>query len=110
MTERERNWLAGILEGDGTFCTQKGEKESHARRPVVSFHTSDEDVGQRVASLLSTKLYGPYKRQGSLGIKPMYQVAIYWQRARDLMNDIYPLMGHRRQQQIGAALEKEGAS
>jgi hypothetical protein len=59
MTEAEICWLAGLLEGEGTFLKAS---PSRPNSPTVSLEMTDEDVVARVAHLLGNKKYQRYDR------------------------------------------------
>lgn len=100
MEEQNLYWLAGLLEGEGSFL--KGSP-SRPHEPAVVLNMTDEDVVARVAAMFDQKYY---KRRGrpDLGWKPSYIFRLRGSRAVDLMRILLPLMGHRRQEQIQAAL------
>lgn len=53
VAEHDRYWLAGLLEGEGSFL--KGPP-SAPRYPVLSLQMTDEDVVARVAAMLGRKM------------------------------------------------------
>lgn len=99
MTDLELAWLAGLLEGEGSFLRPP---PSDLKRPRISIEMTDEDVMQRVADLVGLKLVRPRIRQ--VHWKPSFRLAIRGPKAVDLMKRLYPLMGKRRQEQIDQAL------
>jgi hypothetical protein len=65
---------------------------------------TDLDVIERVARILGTTVYLSNERRNPKW-KPYYRATIAGERAAQLMNLLYPIMGKRRQQQITEALE-----
>ena len=91
-------WLAGILEGEGSFMKGPPTKPKNPRITMVS---TDEDVLARVAKLFGS----PYCAvTGVPDKKQKYQTAVNGRRAMDLMLLLKPFMSVRRQQQIDVAV------
>lgn len=70
MTETELAWVAGLIEGEGTFfCTKRRER----RYPVIAVGMTDEDVIQKlyllvgVGDIFITTIRGLMKRPASHG-------------------------------------------
>jgi hypothetical protein len=78
-------WLAGLLEGEGCFCS-----------PGIKLGVTDRDVVVRVARILERHVRGPYK----YGYKPVYYTEIWAGPAIDWMRKLLPLMGRRRAAKI----------
>jgi len=75
------SWLAGLLEGEGSFM--KGSPTAPGK-PRVAVTMTDRDVIQRVADVLGVKSF--YEQQPkSATWKPSYRVQVSGQRAVDLM-------------------------
>lgn len=95
MNREDLVWLAGLLEGEGTFDRQKG------KYPRIRVGMTDRDVVGRAATLmgcsvrLSLRQY-PYT--------PMWHAEIQGERAAVLMEMLLPLMGTRRSATIAAIL------
>ena len=94
-------WLAGILEGEGSFLKAP---PSDPGRPRISLQMTDEDVVARAAVLLGVK-YSSSKDRKRPTWKPTFQLQVKGKRAAGLMRELYPQMGQRRRSQILAALE-----
>lgn len=107
ITELEKAWLAGFLEGEGSFtCTLMQKKYPCIQ---ITFNTTDGDVAKRAATFLGAKANGPYeKRIGTkvLGTKPYWSVRKSGEAAARIMKDLLPYMGERRSQQINSSLAK----
>ncbi|MCQ3931794.1 MAG: hypothetical protein DPW16_15180 [Chloroflexi bacterium] len=100
--EFELYWLAGILEAEGSFM--RGTP-SAPNKPNIKIHTTDQDIAQRVADIFQVKVMGPYTRKGwEVEWKPFYMVTKRSRPAIQLMQQIRPMMGERRQGQIDAAI------
>ena len=100
------HWLAGILEAEGSFM--KGAP-SAPNAPVVSIQMTDKDVMEHVATFFNKSL-SSYTREGKTkdgkrGFKKIYISSLRGLRAVKLMEELYPLMSTRRQQQIKKAIE-----
>lgn len=99
-------FVAGVLEGEGSFGMQKnkdlGGRRYHYAR--VSMQITDKDIADRVADELGGSVYGPYDRKRSPDHKPIYQWHVVGGAARAAMTRLLPLMGERRTAQIEEAL------
>ena len=94
-------WLAGLLEGEGSFM--KGTP-SKPQIPRIHLKMTDRDIIERAANILKVTYYGPYqtKPKNSESVyRPHYIVWGLGKRAIELMKQLRPLMGQRRQGQIG---------
>lgn len=88
-------WLAGLLEGEGTFDLHRG------KYPRIRVGMSDRDVIGRAATLLGAKV------RLSLRPKPqsaMWHAEISGAKAREVMELILPHMGARRSGKIATIL------
>jgi len=99
MTKEDLIWLAGYLEGEGSFC--KGVP-SQPRLPRIEFSTTDLDMAKRVSGLFKTTVCGPYRNPKST--KDFYRGMLTGKRAAILMIIMYPYMSQRRQHQMNAAI------
>lgn len=93
------HWLAGLLEGEGSFCTGP---PSRPHLPVLEVAMTDRDVIGRVGELLDQKVVvvRPRRRhwQTAYAIHLVGSRAVAWMRA------LRPLLGRRRQGQIDRAI------
>jgi hypothetical protein len=92
-------WLAGLLEGEGSFVPGS---PSSPTMPRITIAMTDEDVIARVADLWGVRYHIDRTKQGHY--KTPYIASIKGARAANLMRQLYPLMSKRRQQQIARAL------
>lgn len=93
MADLDLYWLAGLLEGDGSFRLK-------GRDPVITLGMTDEDIVVRATQIMGTNYYRKGPKHGGIGKKPMYRTETSGPRAHALMLRLKPVMGIRRQQQI----------
>lgn len=96
MHKEDLIWLAGLLEGEGSFFM---EPTRGKRYPVIQVEMTDEDVIQRVARLFGTKMYSAKKIRAG-GSMRSYRARVRGQKALVLMHALCPLMGQRRAKKI----------
>lgn len=101
MNTADIHWLAGYLEGEGSF----GYKDWS---PRITFQTTDFDVARHAGVLLRRGPRGPLQR--GLTRKPIWYTAAHGQRAAEWMMTLYVLLGARRQVSIRDALQRWRAS
>lgn len=97
----ETSWLAGLLEGEGSFMIGP---PSSPNRPCISIQMTDEDVIMRVSRIFGVK---PLKLQRGIekGWKPSCMIHLRGKRAIELMRIVFPYMGNRRKKQIERAIQ-----
>jgi hypothetical protein len=88
----ELHWLAGLLEGEGSFMAGP---PSNPRMPIISLHMTDQDVIARVGRIFSRKPHSVRRRDPRW--QPSYLVRVTGGRAVHWMTLLRPLMGERRQ-------------
>lgn len=93
-------WLAGLLEGEGSFNTTGGY-------PVVKLTMCDRDIVARVADLFGGTGIWDMTQDGDAerGWSPTWATGQAGARAADLMRTLRPLMGARRGAAIDRALQ-----
>ena len=106
MTSDEAHWLAGLLEGEGSFM--KGPS-SPPNLPIVKVEMCDEDVVRHAARLLKASIT-IIDRHPERGYKRVFRITVKGSRAVELMLGLRPLMGERRSRDIGSALATYKAS
>lgn len=94
------HWLAGILEGEGSFMVGS---PSTPRMSKIALRMSDQDVVEKVAKILGVAVTKNLPRQAHY--KPMFQLKLAGKRAVEWMLVLRPLMGLRRQGQIDVAIK-----
>lgn len=99
ITDANLQWLAGLLEGEGTFLAGP---PSRPRSPAIQFWMTDRDVVERAAAMLDGAVMPVAARRK--GWKTVYAVRISGQRAVLWMKRLRPLMGQRRREQIDRAM------
>lgn len=100
MQDTDMHWLAGLLEGEGSFCKAP---PSQPNAVIVTVEMTDRDVIERVARLFGGSAISFCKRREERW-KPSFRVTVRGSRAVSLMGMLRPLMGQRRQRQIDAAM------
>jgi len=87
VTPEERGWLAGLLEGEGTFAYSRGT-------PVIVLTMIDEDIVRRAAALMGSP--SVRRRHHNARYQPTYTARLSGRCSVDLMRELEPLLGHRR--------------
>jgi hypothetical protein len=98
-------WLAGLLEGEGSFCL-RSQVSGRGAYPTIQLGMTDLDVVTKAKTILGGS--------GSIGVeglgtnarrtKPLYKYVIAGPRAVGWMMTLYPLLGTRRQNRISEVL------
>ncbi len=102
MNKKDTYWLAGLLEGEGSFMSGP---PSSPNLPVISMATTDEDIIQKVSELWNVKYHpGRDNRRKNNEWKDVFVIRIRGARAVEFMKTLNPLMGNRRQSQIKRAI------
>jgi hypothetical protein len=102
LSSAEFMWLAGWLEGEGSF---HAPPPSSPNLPRISGDSRDRDVISEVARLFGVKfLRARDKRARARGWSPIWRVLKRGEGAARLMVLMEPLMSARRRTQIGHAL------
>lgn len=94
-------WLAGLLEGEGSFLKPP---PSDLKRPRIKISMTDADVIKRVNQLFAVDYYYTRRTLRKAHWKTEYSTILRGKRANVLMSQLYPLMGERRRSQIQAAI------
>lgn len=90
-------WLAGLLEGEGSFIK--------AASPAVVLPMTDRDVVERVARVFARRVQR-WRRRDAGSLKPVFITTVKGAAAVHLMRTLRPLFGTRRQGQIDRALAR----
>jgi hypothetical protein len=102
IDELTLHWLAGLLEGEGSFCAGI---PARPYSPLIIIKMTDEDTISKVASLFKVKYHlSTPERYREKGWKSAYSVRITGKHAVQWMVLLRPLMGKRRQSQIDKAI------
>jgi hypothetical protein len=110
MDTKQIAWMAGLIEGEGTFSinggsvyiTKRGEHKKY-KTPQIQIAMSDRDVVERVARTWKKTLRGPYdKGLGLSGLpnKPSWYTSVCGSRAIGWMMTLYPFLGERRREKV----------
>ncbi|NBQ67435.1 MAG: hypothetical protein EBU46_00850 [Nitrosomonadaceae bacterium] len=109
LTDNELHWVAGLLEGEGSFMlTWKGKKTNRYPAYIVQCNMTDYDVVARLSNLLqighlSTKRIPKQKKH-----KPFWSWRLTKRdEVKTLLELLLPLMGHRRAAKIREILKTE---
>ncbi len=103
IRQSDLHWLAGLLEGEGTFLSGP---PSAPRSPALQVSMVDRDIIERAGELLSVAVtLSPSRREGW---GDAYCVRVRGARAVLWMERLRPLMGIRRQDQIDRAVASYG--
>jgi hypothetical protein len=94
-TQADLIWLAGLLEGEGTFDSHRG------KYPRVRLAMTDRDVVGRAASLMDTGIRLSLHRAPN---QPTWHAEISGARAAEIMTALLPYMGNRRSGKIASIL------
>lgn len=100
-------WLAGLLEGEGSFGDSKGS-------PTIQLQITDRDIATRAAALMSVKVRAPWQPKGKRvnggSFCPVYSVVACGTRAIGLMMTLYSVLGERRRERVKGVLARWRAS
>jgi len=93
------DWLAGILEGEGSFQWKKS-----TAAPEIALKMTDLDIVARVARIFGIK-FGT-EPPASERHKQTFTARVTGKEALALMFNIFPLMGERRRMKIESLLTR----
>lgn len=102
MESNDLHWLAGLLEGEGSFLKGPPSKPNAC---AISIQSTDEDVLAHVSTLLGVRYHRSRARQSHH--KDYFSLHKRGQAAGNLMRELRPLMSRRRRDQIDAALASQ---
>ena len=97
---RELYWLAGVLEGEGSFCRAP---PSQPGCPVLQVAMTDADVMERIGQIFGRAVTTVKPRRSHWHMT--YSVRVQGLPAVEWMGLLRPLMGKRRQAQIDRAVQ-----
>lgn len=98
MNDAEIAWLAGFLEGEGTFYMKRQPNKNYAL-PMIKVGGTDRDVIRKAADLLGTATL-QFERRRKDHWKDQWKVHAYGGKAVEIMQQILPWMGERRAAKI----------
>lgn len=88
-------WLAGLLEGEGSFDAHRG------KYPRIRLAMTDRDVVGRAASLMGSEFRLALHPAPA---KATWHTELSGEKAAEIMREILPFMGTRRSQRIADVL------
>lgn len=106
MTTNDLFWLAGLLEGEGSFMHGP---PSSPNSPRIAIQMTDEDIIKKVSTFFGVK-YHRVKSPKSSAYKPIFVCTVVGKRAINLMLSLKPLMGSRRASKIDGILSSPNTS
>ena len=109
MTNEQQSWLAGLLEGEGSFFLGNLQQRGNIR---VSMTSTDYDILTRVIEL--TAAGHIYKQKRYDRTRDAHRQAWAWQVTKEadaarIMEAVLPLMGERRSAKIRELLDHYAA-
>ena len=99
MRDVEVAWLAGLLEGEGSFVAPP---PSDPKRVRILIEMVDVDVIEKVSELVGLAYSRPSRRRENW--KQSYKITIRGSKAVEVMRAVYPFMSLRRRAQFVKAL------
>lgn len=102
ISVKEIAWVAGLLEGEGSFGFAFSRKTTSAKNPIIALAMTDIDVVEQARKVLDRENPIPLKISAKTvdRNKPLYRFTISGSKAVGWMMTIYPLMGARRRAKI----------
>jgi len=106
LTDLEAAWLAGLLEGEGSFVWRP-HRNCVGISIAISIEMTDEDVIRRAALLMENcRVSGQPIRKNGLGTKPFLRAQVGGYAAARIMRQVLPYMGARRSEKIKDCLRR----
>lgn len=108
MNELERHWIAGILEGEGSFYWQTSNR--NYKNPGIRVEMCDLDILERLTTITKIGHITVCNHTKAKRYSSNWSPSWAWQVTRKvdvvaLMISIYPLMGERRKAKIHSLIE-----
>lgn len=104
---QESSYLAGLLEGEGTFTA----RDARARKQLrVKLEMTDLDVVERATQIMAAGKICKRDRLNRANSQAVYEVCWTSQKAENLMRRILPYMGQRRKAKIEECLSEPSLS
>lgn len=100
LTEVDVAWMAGLLEGEGSFVKRKV-----GGLPAISIQMTDEDVIARLADMWGVKYHRSTDSRNP-DWKPCFSCAIRGSNAVEVMKLVVPHMGARRSKKIRSLMDE----
>lgn len=108
-SDTEIAWLAGLLEGEGSFWMLTSHVAGKQYRyPKVVVNMTDRDIIERVAAMFETSIYTMPIQRNYPERKQQWRAQISGARAAEWMRRLYPWLGERRRAKIDEVLAEYG--
>ena len=103
LTEIEKGWIAGIMEGEGSLkWNEKGSSQGQIR---LQLQMTDKDVVEKLANLLQTNITEHLPKNPKH--KKTWRISIKnWDKVEEIAKTLLPYMGNRRTEEYSLVLEK----
>ena len=99
LTTTQLHWLAGILEGEGSFqLARTARKRGKILIPRIELGMTDKDIVQQAAAFMRIKVFRVGRE--STKRKPYFRFLVWGHYAAGWMMTLYLLMGTRRRTKI----------
>ena len=105
MTDKDLYWMSGLLEGEGYFginkrkYTTKDGTIKEYLEPYIHLQMTDKDVVEKYASIIGSTIRTHQSKRENR--KLLYRCGLNGKKkVIPLLQELYPLMGKRRQQRI----------
>lgn len=97
----ELHWLAGILEGEGSFMMSRNTVRGKVYLyPKITVNMTDRDIIERVATLFGTGVYDLPLETNFPNRKYQFRAQVTGTPAAQFMELLLPIMGNRRSEKI----------
>lgn len=105
VSETEIAWLAGLLEGEGSFGMITSHVAGKAYRyPKIVVNMTDRDVIARVAANFGNSVYVMPRPKNRPTHKQQWRAQVSGSAAAEWMRRLYPWLGSRRRARIDEVL------
>ena len=102
ISNEELYWLAGILEGEGTFYSNR---KKYGAQPIIRLCMTDKDIVERVSKLWGDKAIHKIVSHNPMH-KDQWSVKLCGQECSEWLIILRPIMGIRRSQRIDEMIEE----
>ena len=101
-------WLAGLLEGEGSFGIAVSRKSDGSvyEYPRVLLNMTDRDVVERAATMMGAHRVYHHKAKKDKH-RDQFKCKVHGDLALELMRRVRPMMGERRSARIDELLSRE---
>ena len=100
LTDIEIAWIAGLLEGEGSFLLPPPSNPSQVS---IGIQMTDKDILERLQNYIGGSISKAKKQKEHH--KQSYALRIWGRKAEAIMELVYPYMGARRKERINECLE-----